>query len=170
MTKEGGNDKKRRNDKNKVMDIQNIKKQFGEDIQKIRSKEDLAGLKVKYLGKKSEIYGALRSLGSLGAEERKAQGATLNKIRNEIESDIKIKETNISRTKKGVKIDFTEPGKKFELGHIHPITQIYEELFEIGKSLGFSIAEGPEIETDWYSFEALNIPKNHPARDFADTF
>ncbi|MDO8507330.1 MAG: phenylalanine--tRNA ligase subunit alpha [bacterium] len=152
------------------MDIQSIKKQFEEDLSKAVSKDDLVGLKVKYLGKKSEIYSALRSLGDLNPDERRAQGAELNRLRTEIESAIKDRGGELSSGEKGVKVDFTEPGKKFELGHKHPITQIYEELFEIGKSLGFSIAEGPEIEADWYSFEALNIPKDHPARDFADTF
>lgn len=152
------------------MDIQRIKKQFEEDLSKAMSKDDLAGLKVKYLGKKSEIYNALRSLGDLDADTRKSSGAELNKLRGEIENTVKDKERDLSGNESGIKVDFTEPGKKFELGHKHPITQIYEELFEIGKSLGFSIAEGPEIETDWYSFEALNIPKDHPARDFADTF
>lgn len=152
------------------MDIEKIKNQFEDELGKASSKEDLASLRVKYLGKKSEVYSALRSLGSLSADERKIQGAALNKLRGDIESSIGAKELETSGTKKGAKVDFTEPGKKFDIGHKHPITQIYEELFEIGKSLGFSIAEGPEIETDWYSFEALNIPKNHPARDFADTF
>ncbi len=152
------------------MDIENIKKQFEEDLEKANTKEDLASLKVKYQGKKSEIYIALRSLGDLEEGLRKSRGAELNKLRNNVGYSIRAKENAISETKREAKIDYTEPGRKFELGHTHPITQIYEELFEIGKSLGFSIAEGPEIETDWYSFEALNIPKNHPARDFADTF
>lgn len=152
------------------MEIKEIQQNFVKDLEQAKSEEDLVSLKVKYLGKKSVLYGALRSLGSLGVNERKVQGAALNKCRSEIESNIKTKETEILGNKKGSKIDFSEPGKEFDLGHTHPITQVYEELFEIGKSLGFSIAEGPEIETDWYSFEALNIPKNHPARDFADTF
>lgn len=152
------------------MNIHEIKKQFEEDLSKATSKDDLTNLKVKYLGKKSAVTLTLRSLGSLSIDKKREQGAVLNKLRSEIESEIKSREADIAGTKKGAKIDFTEPGKKFDLGHTHPITKIYEELFEVGKSLGFSIAEGPEIETDWYSFEALNIPKNHPARDFADTF
>jgi phenylalanyl-tRNA synthetase alpha chain len=152
------------------MDIQNTKKQFEADLEKTMSKDGLASLKVKYLGKKSAVYLELRSLGSLSADERKVQGAELNRLRGEIESSIKAKEAEISGLKKIVKIDFTEPGKKFNLGHKHPITQVYEELFDIGKSLGFSVAEGPEIETDWYNFESLNFPKGHPARDTQDSF
>jgi len=152
------------------MNIEDIKKQFEADLQKAGSKEDLVGLKVKYLGKKSEIYGALRSLGSLDADERKMRGAELNKLRSELELAIQAKESDISGAKKAQKIDFTEPGKRFDLGHIHPISQVYGELFEIGKTLGFSVADGPDIETDWYNFEALNFPKGHPARDTQDSF
>ncbi|MEK7447593.1 MAG: phenylalanine--tRNA ligase subunit alpha [Patescibacteria group bacterium] len=152
------------------MDIQSIKKQFEKNLSEAKSKDDLASLKVKYLGKKSAIYGSLRSLGNLSVDERKAQGAALNKLRSEVESGIRAKEGDISGKQSGVKIDFTEPGMKFDLGHTHPITQIYEELFEIGKSLGFSVADGPEMETDWYNFEALNFPKGHPARDTQDSF
>jgi len=152
------------------MEIKEIQENFVKDLEQTKSKEDIVNLKIKYLGKKSALYTSLRSLGTLDAEKRKVQGANLNKLKSEIEEKLKAQELALAGVKKGRQIDLTEPGEKFQLGHIHPITQIYEELFEIGKSLGFSIAEGPEIETDWYSFEALNIPKNHPARDFADTF
>lgn len=152
------------------MDIEQIKKQFETDIQKATSKEDLADLKVKYLGKKSEIYKALRLLGSLETEERKSRGAELNKLRAEVEGKLKAKEKELSGGVKGVEVDFTEPGKRFDLGHAHPISQVYDELYDIAKTLGFSIADGPEIETDWYNFEALNFPKGHPARDTQDSF
>lgn len=151
------------------MKSENIRKEFEEDLQGASTKDELTGLKVKYLGKKSALLSALKSLGSMGAEERKAEGAKLNSLKNEIESALKEREGQVSGTKNG-RIDFTEPGRKFEQGHTHPITQIYEELFEIAKTLGFSIADGPEVETDWYNFEALNMPKNHPARDTQDSF
>ncbi len=151
------------------MDNQEIKKQFEKDIQKA-GLNDLEAIRVKYLGKKSEITLALRSLGKLSPEDRKAEGASLNSLRSEVEEALKARKMKLAGAKKQEKYDLTIPGKRFNIGHIHPVTQIYNELFEIARSMGFSISSGPEIETDWYSFEALNIPKDHPARDFADTF
>ncbi|RJO60945.1 phenylalanine--tRNA ligase subunit alpha [candidate division WS5 bacterium] len=152
------------------MDTKEIKQQLEEDIQKAESKNDLVSLKIKYLGKKSEIYKALRSLGSLSVEERKSYGAELNSLRVEIQSALKAREDDLSGGTKEVTVDFTEPGIRFDLGHMHPISQVYEELYDIAKTLGFSIADGPDIETDWYNFEALNFPKGHPARDTQDSF
>ncbi len=151
------------------MDIEKIKKQFESDMAQVGLKE-LEPIRVRYLGKKSEIAQGLRSLGSLSVEERKSRGAKLNSLRNYIEEALMAKKVELAGAKEQEKYDLTIPGKKFDIGHIHPVTRIYNELFEIAKSMGFSVQEGPEVESDWYSFEALNIPKNHPARDFADTF
>ncbi len=151
------------------MNIQDMKKQFVKDLGQTGSQKDLEVLRVKYLGKKSEIYSSLRSLGQLDHEERKVMGAALNQLRGEIEAGLKSQEYELAQKEQTV-LDFSEPGKKFEIGHKHPITQVYEELFEIAKTLGFSIADGPEVESDWYNFEALNMPKDHPARDTQDSF
>ncbi len=112
----------------------------------------------------------LRSLSDLPVDKRKAVGQYANALRKELESLISARQKEILGTASGQKIDVTAPGKKYPAGHIHPVSQILAELFEIGKSLGFAVAEGPEIETDWYNFEALNTPKDHPARDTQDTF
>ncbi len=136
---------------------------------------DLDGLKVKYLGKKSELALALRSMGSLSAEERPIIGQLANEIRGQIEAAFeqagaKIKEKEEQAKIASEKIDVTLPSSRAAIGRAHPISKISAEIEDIFTGMGFTIAGGPEIEYDYYNFEALNIPPNHPARDTQDTF
>lgn len=114
----------------------------------------------------------MRSLKGLPEKEKKSQGKLANQIKGEMISDIEAKKKMLQALsfkfqEKG--FDVTAPGKKINLGHLHPLTIVRREIEEIFQNMGFSVVEGPEVETEWYSFDALNIPKDHPARDVWDT-
>lgn len=155
--------------------LEEIKKKTEKILEENFSQEELNEIKVKILGKKGELTNILKEMGKVSAEERPAVGQLANKIRDELNDvfgkkyqEIKNKEME-ARLKKEV-IDVTLPGKELKKGSLHPVTQIITEIEEIFIGLGFEIAEGPEIETDYYNFEALNLPKDHPARDMQDSF
>ena len=136
---------------------------------------DLEQLRVKYLGKKGELTGVLRGMGQLSPEERPAVGQIANEVREVIEQAIAaraevLKEQALEKQLKAEKLDVTMPGVAPMVGHIHPLTLVQRDLEDIFMGLGFAIAEGPEVEYDYYNFQALNIPENHPARDTQDTF
>jgi phenylalanyl-tRNA synthetase alpha chain len=138
------------------------------------SMEETEELRVKLLGKKGKLTEILRSMGTLGEEERKALGKTANTVRSEIEKMLEqrfaeVKEAQRTARFKAEKIDVTEPGKKIVLGVKHPITITIEEISRIFMNMGYQIAEGPEVETVFNNFDALNASANHPARDFSDT-
>lgn len=135
----------------------------------------LESLRVKYLGKKGELTAVLRGMGQLSAEERPVVGQIANQVRAEIESAIveKKKELSVKALESKLiaeKLDVTVPGNTQKVGHRHPLTLVQRDLEDIFMGMGFSIAEGPEVEYDYYNFKALNIPENHPARDTQDTF
>ncbi|MBR5586502.1 MAG: phenylalanine--tRNA ligase subunit alpha [Clostridia bacterium] len=136
---------------------------------------ELENLRIKYLGKKGELTAVLRGMGALSAEERPLVGKIANEVRESIEQKLDAAKTAVesamsAQKLKDEKIDVTMPGKKSPAGRLHPTAQVLEEIKDIFIGLGFSIAEGPDVELDYYNFEALNIPKNHPARDTQDTF
>jgi phenylalanyl-tRNA synthetase alpha chain len=136
----------------------------------------LEELRVRFLGKKGELSQVLRGMGQLAAEERPRVGEVANRVRDEVEAlladgkrrlEAKALEAELS----GPPIDVTLPGRRLlPRGHRHPITRATEEIAGIFARLGYEVAGGPEIESDWYNFEALNIPADHPARDMQDTF
>ena len=132
-------------------------------------------IRVKYLGKKGELTGILKQLGSLSPEERPVVGQLVNKAKGELEEQIKtkvaeIKDAELNASLINEKIDVTMPGKRNTMGKKHPLSVVLDELKEIFMGMGYSIADGPEVELDYYNFEALNLPKDHPARDTQDTF
>ncbi len=132
-------------------------------------------IRIKYLGKKSELTEILKSMGKVAPEERKTLGAAVNGVKQEIENLLnekiaKVKEAAKNEKLKLEKIDVTEPAKIRTLGVKHPLTITMEEISRIFMSMGFSIAEGPEVETVYFNFDALNAGINHPARDLTDTF
>ncbi len=146
-----------------------------EEMKKVQSMAELEGLRVKYLGKKGELTTILRSMGGLSPEERPLMGKLANEVRAKVEEFLDSRVENIKTIEKEKKlkeeiIDITLPGKKPVIGLRHPLYQTLEQFKEIFISLGFSVEEGPEVELDYYNFEALNIPKNHPARGEQDTF
>ena len=136
---------------------------------------DTEQIKIKYLGKKGELTAVLRGMGALTPEERPIIGQLANEVRADIEEALNEK-TKAMQAKaleeklKSEKLDVTMPGTPVPMGHMHPLTQVQRELENVFIGLGFSIAEGPEVELDYYNFQALNIPENHPARDTQDTF
>lgn len=144
----------------------------------IAASPELSGLeavRVKYLGKKGELTAILKSMGALSPDERREVGQIANEIRERVETLIgeKLTELKAKQLEKQLAeevIDVTLPGTALPIGNRHPLSLVLEELKEIFLGMGFSVAEGPEVEKDYYNFEALNIPKNHPARDTQDTF
>ncbi|MBU4347943.1 phenylalanine--tRNA ligase subunit alpha [Patescibacteria group bacterium] len=151
--------------------IENIKNQAKKEIEQCLDLKSLENLKIKYLGRKGEVSSILRSLTSLSVEDKRTIGPKAQSLKNEIDIFIKTKIRNLLDKKRTPIIDITTPGKKIKTGHLHPLTIIGKEIIEIFKNMGFSVCDGgPEIENEYYNFDALNIPKNHPAREMHDTF
>lgn len=137
--------------------------------------KSLDDLRVEILGKKGELTQILKGMGGLSKEERPVIGQLANEVRGEIEAKLEEAKSVLAAKAQEAKlkaetIDVTMPGKVTELGHKHPMTQVIDEVKNIFIGMGYEIAEGPEVETAYYNFEALNIPKDHPARDEQDTF
>jgi len=156
------------------MNLKLFKNEVKKEIKKAKDLKELDQVFRKYLGKKGEIGLLLKNLKKLPKEKIKRRGKELNSLKEFIEKEIEekakeIKEKLTAEILKKEKIDVTAPGKKITLGHLHPLTQVQRKVEEIFQSMGFSIVEGPEIETEWYNFDALNIPKDHPARDLWNT-
>ncbi|MBI5887020.1 MAG: phenylalanine--tRNA ligase subunit alpha [Deltaproteobacteria bacterium] len=138
-------------------------------------KDALLDIKVRYLGRKGGVSSFLKELASLSAEERKAAGEAINQVKDSLEGLIEgrlaaLEERARTLALEKERLDVTLPGRRFPLGRRHPVMQVMAEIEAIFRGLGFDVAEGPEIEHDYYNFEALNIPKDHPARDMQDTF
>ena len=136
---------------------------------------DLEAIRIKYLGKKGELTAVLRNMGSLSPEERPAIGAVANEVRSYIENAIaeRMKEKKkdaLGEKLESERIDVTMPGTAVDVGRRHPLAKVRKEMEDIFIGMGFSVVEGPEVEYDYYNFQALNIPENHPARDTQDTF
>lgn len=137
--------------------------------------KELEELRIKILGKKGELTAALRSMKDIPPEERPAFGKRVNEVRDIITEALESKVSSLKQAAKEMqlnaeRIDITLPGKKQDIGGLHPLTRIYYEIRDIFVSMGFEVMDGPEVEYDKYNFEMLNIPKDHPARDMQDTF
>jgi phenylalanyl-tRNA synthetase alpha chain len=152
--------------------IDQIKKLVLKDIEESSDLKNLEKLRIKYLGRKGELTKILRSLKDLLIEERRQIGPQAQQFKKELEEKIKEKYSKLVHSSSSIVhgLDITKPGKKIQIGHLHPLTKIEEEVRKIFLSMNFSVVEGPEVETEYYNFDALNIPPNHPARDAWDTF
>lgn len=155
--------------------IEQIKSDVEGILENAKDIATLEQIRIKYLGKKGELTAVLKGMGKLSKEERPVIGALANEVRSKLETELEEKRVQISKAMEEAKlknevVDVTMPGKKAELGKLHPLTKVMNEIKDIFIGMGFSIADGPEVEYDYYNFEALNIPKNHPARDTQDTF
>jgi len=137
------------------MDLKNFKSEIQKQVDNAENLKILNNIYKKYLGKKGEIAKIFNSLGNLPQKERKKVGQEVNLLKK-----LKVEEK---------KIDVTIPGKKVEQGHLHPLTLVQRDVIRIFESMGFEIVEGPEVETEWHNFNALNVPEDHPARDIQDT-
>ena len=155
--------------------LRKIKEEAISDIKSLSNLENLENIRIKYMGKKGELTSVLREMGKLSKEERPVIGQMANEIRQEIEKELfeakdrfkqKLKEERIEKEK----IDITITKRTKKLGHRHPLLATIGELENLFISMGFSVVEGPEIETVEYNFDALNSPENHPSRDLSDTF
>ena len=156
----------------KLMQIQEVALK---EIEEASNSTDLSDIRVKYLGKKGELTTILKSMGGLSKEERPIVGKMVNDVKKVVEEKLDAAINAIKEKEKNEKlqneiIDITLPGKKNVLGKRHPLELTLERIKDIFISMGFSIEDGPEVELDHYNFEALNIPKNHPARSEQDTF
>ena len=155
--------------------LEAIRSRAAAELEQASDPQALEALRVKYLGKKGELTAILKQMGGLSAEERPVIGQLANEVRAFLEDVISrraasLKAAELEKKLEAEKLDVTLPGTHREIGHKHPLTVVLDELKEIFIGMGFDIVEGPEVEYDYYNFEALNIPKNHPARDTQDTF
>ncbi|MEW6185241.1 MAG: phenylalanine--tRNA ligase subunit alpha [Thermodesulfobacteriota bacterium] len=152
--------------------LKTLENQVREAVEKAASRMDLENLQVRFLGRKGELTHLLRELGTIPPEERPLVGQEANRMKNELEMLFREKKESFSQTKgKGsTGFDWSLPGRKPFQGRKHPLTQTMEKICDIFSRLNFEQVEGPEVELDYYNFEALNIPPDHPARDMQDTF
>ncbi len=145
------------------------------ELSGISTEEALHEVRVRFLGRKGDLTALMKGIGALLPEERPLMGQVVNEVRDKLDEKFDTALINIRAARKAQKlkeerIDVTLPGRRISLGTKHPITLVIEEIIDIFAGLGFQVAEGPEIELDYYNFEALNFPKDHPARDMQDTF
>ncbi len=155
--------------------ISKIQKEALENVEKSKDLKELNDIRVKYLGKKGELTLLLRQMGNLSAEERPIMGAAVNTAKQEVEDKIQEKEEILRKLELVQKlenedIDITLPSQKIKRGSKHPLNRIIEEVEDLFVSMGYDVVSGPELETDEYCFERLNLPKGHPARDMQDSF
>ena len=155
--------------------LEELKERALKELDTVESTRALRDFRVKLLGRKGELKAILKGMGRLSPDERPLVGQIANQVKALLEKAIEEKEKLLRQKEEeerlsAEEIDITLPGRGPELGSLHPITQILREIEEVFISMGFQVAQGPEIETDYYNFEALNIPPHHPARDMQDTF
>lgn len=155
--------------------LEEIKSRAAAALANAKLPQEIDELRVRFLGKKGDLTGILKQMGKLSPEERPVIGQLANEVRSWIETDIETRLTEIKASQMAArleseKLDVTLPGKRPQFGAKHPLSIVLDEIKEIFIGMGFEIADGPEVETDYYNFEALNIPKDHPARDTQDTF
>lgn len=153
--------------------LKSLHEEAQRDLERLSSSEELENFRIRFLGRKGEFSLLTRSLGSIAKEDRPRIGQLANTLKNELNDLFNQKKKDITKTHADSAdpgIDLTLPGRRPEQGHLHPVTQIMTEVCSIFEGLGFSVAEGPDVELDHYNFAALNIPEHHPARDMHDTF
>ncbi|MFY9435800.1 MAG: phenylalanine--tRNA ligase subunit alpha [Limnochordia bacterium] len=155
--------------------IQAVRARAIEECSQVENQEELQQLRVKFLGKKGEVTQLLRGLGGIPAEQRPVVGQMVNNLKSELEQLYDEKQAQLERLIQQKRLqeetlDITLPGRMPRSGALHPLTLVLNEIKQIFIAMGYKVVEGPEIETDYYNFEALNIPKDHPARDMQDTF
>jgi len=158
-----------------MSDLDNINSSFEQKIKSLKSKEELQILKTEFFGKNGQITNQFKSLGTISADQRKEFASSLNKLKDNLTAQLENKflelETlEINERLKDQKIDITLPVRPFQNGKIHPVSQVIDEISSIFSEIGFSVAEGPDVETEHNNFTALNTPEEHPARDMHDTF
>lgn len=147
-----------------------LKAEILEKLKSVKQADVLRELEIKYLGRKGELTNILRAVADLSEEEKKTAGKLANEIKKEIVEKFAEAKAETGKSGKEKFVDVTLPGEKIERGHLHPITILQNEIEDIFAAMGFMVLDGPELESDYYNFTALNIPPYHPARDMQDTF
>jgi phenylalanyl-tRNA synthetase alpha chain len=156
---------------NLIAALEQLEAEGRTEIPAAASKTELEALRIKYLGRKEgKLTAILRALGSLSAEDKPAVGAVSNRVKTVISELLEAHEASLGEGTSGFEYDLTMPGRRSWQGARHPVTQVIDEICDVLASLGFTRARGPEIETDWYNFTALNTPLDHPSADMHDTF
>lgn len=155
--------------------LEQIRAQAAAALKNAADERSVDEIRIQFLGKKGELTSILKQMGSLSADERPKMGQLANEIRGDIENTIAgtmaaMKKRALDRRLEKETLDVTIPGKKPALGRLHPLNSTLNQLIDIFRSMGFDVVDGPEVENDYYNFEALNVPKDHPARDMQDTF
>ena len=155
--------------------VQTIVEGAREEIERATTRRDLDEVRVKYLGKRGTLTQLLRALPGLPPAERPIVGKEANAAKAGLESELEARQTLLEGLERRARLaadrsDLTLPGRRVVPGVLHPLTQVHDEIVDVFTGMGFAVAEGPEVELDFYNFEALNIPKDHPARDMQDTF
>ncbi len=151
------------------MDLEKISKNAKKAIEEANDLEELKKVRLDFLGRKGELKKVFESLKDLTLEEKREVGPKANKLKEELNKMIEDKVDKFSKSS-SPNIDITKPGERVRGGHLHPLTRLEDEARDIFKSLNFSVVDGPEVESEYYNFDALNIPPGHPARDMWDTF
>jgi phenylalanyl-tRNA synthetase alpha chain len=152
--------------------LKQVQKEFESDISAASNSDDMEKIRIKYISRNGIVSKLFEELKEIPADKKPVLGKSLNQLRNKVTSQIEEKKSSFSSKDDSIvsKIDLTLPGKKYNIGSRHILTQTLDEIKSIFKSMGFSIFEGPELESDYNNFEALNFPPDHPARDMQDTF
>ena len=152
--------------------LQKLKAEAEEALQTISNKENLEEFRVKYLGRKGLLSSTMKQLGKVAKEDRPRLGQLANTIKKGVEQLFLDRKDSLDAGGGRIAddVDLSLPGRSLSFGKLHPVTQVMEEICSVFEGMGFAVAEGPDVETDHYNFEALNIPKHHPARDMHDTF
>jgi phenylalanyl-tRNA synthetase alpha chain len=152
--------------------LKQVQKEFESDISAASNSDEMEKIRIKYISRNGIVSKLFEELKEIPADEKPVLGKSLNQLRNKVTSQIEEKKSSFSSKDDSIvsKIDLTLPGKKYNIGSRHILTQTLDEIKSIFKSMGFSIFEGPELESDYNNFEALNFPPDHPARDMQDTF
>src|SRR6185295_20167188 len=158
-----------------MQDLEHIVARAAAEFASAGDPASLENAKAKYLGKTGELTALLKQLGSLPAEERKSFGQKFNTAKHRLEAALEERRSQLTKAKLESRLgeealDVTLPGRGRGRGGLHPISRTWQRIEEIFGSIGFDVADGPEIETDWYNFTALNNPENHPARSMQDSF
>jgi phenylalanyl-tRNA synthetase alpha chain len=155
--------------------VEDVRRSARRELEAAADESAIEAWRIAYLGRKGRITALLRSLGELPPEERKAAGLEANRLKSELEEAFaqkqsELEKARIERTVASGRIDVSMPARPLRLGRLHPVTQTTRDVIDAFVSQGFSVVEGPEVELDYYNFEALRIPKDHPARELMDTF
>ena len=155
--------------------LEEMRRQALDELSSTQAMKDLEDFRVRFMGKKGAVTGLLRGMGTLPAEDRPKMGQLVNQLRQELEDAVANKMQTLQEEKKAARLaaetlDVTMPGTNAKIGGLHPLNVVLDDIIGIFQSMGFDVVDGPEVETDYYNFQALNVPEDHPARDMQDTF